>query len=656
VTSDAECARKLRESTDEDSAMSGHTQHWRPRLARLPLGPSLLVLAACAALTARALGFYPFMADDAFISLRYAQRLMDGHGLTWTDGVRVEGYSNLLWVLACALLGAFGVDLVVAARVLGLGATLATVAVLAWTCRARPLLACGAALAAFALAGPVAAWSMAGLEQPMLALWLALGLCFVLPIVDDSVAQGRSRPGTAGVCFGLAALTRPDGLLLGVGVGVVLLLSGRPRANRLRQVVRFAVPFVALVVAQLAFRLAYYHDFIPNTGHAKLALSPAHVVRGSFHVWDGLVASRSVFLVMGLAFVLCTIRGRQTRLALFATPMVMWLGYLALVGGDIFPAWRQFVPALVPAALLIGEGVAVALDGGPTWRWVMAVVLANAFFLGVHDQKHDQRLAYAKSERWEWDGEVVGRFLADAFSGKAPLLAVDPAGAVPFFSRLPALDMLGLNDRFLATHPPADFGQSTSLGHELGNGPYVLDRRPDLVLFCLPEGSDKPCFRGGKELVALDGFRDAYQLVTFEGRRPHTFRTRMWVRRASDKIGMRQSPGRVVVPGFLVGDADGTWSFLDNAGKLVTEIPPRAQVVAKTIQLPAGAWKVSAGVTGGDLVARVVAPLAEAGDSSPFPLSLPMPADGAIDLVLDNRSDQPAWLEQLVFEAASAPH
>ena len=45
---------------------------------------------------------WPFFSDDAFVSLRYAERLLHGDGLTWTDGERVEGYSNLLWVLACS--------------------------------------------------------------------------------------------------------------------------------------------------------------------------------------------------------------------------------------------------------------------------------------------------------------------------------------------------------------------------------------------------------------------------------------------------------------------------------------------------------------------------------------------------------------------------
>ena len=77
---------------------------------------ALVTLAAAALLLAHAARELPFFADDGFISLRYAQRLLEGRGLTWTDGEAVEGYSNLLWVLGCAGLGALGLDLVTAAR------------------------------------------------------------------------------------------------------------------------------------------------------------------------------------------------------------------------------------------------------------------------------------------------------------------------------------------------------------------------------------------------------------------------------------------------------------------------------------------------------------------------------------------------------------
>ena len=61
----------------------------RPGLFFLLL--SLLVL--------HAVYYLPFFSDDAYISLRYAKRLVQGLGLTWTGGEVVEGYSDLLWVL-----------------------------------------------------------------------------------------------------------------------------------------------------------------------------------------------------------------------------------------------------------------------------------------------------------------------------------------------------------------------------------------------------------------------------------------------------------------------------------------------------------------------------------------------------------------------------
>ncbi|MGO8788779.1 MAG: hypothetical protein ACLQVL_15550 [Terriglobia bacterium] len=38
--------------------------------------------------------------DDAFISYRYAENLARGEGLVFNPGERVEGYSNLLYLLS----------------------------------------------------------------------------------------------------------------------------------------------------------------------------------------------------------------------------------------------------------------------------------------------------------------------------------------------------------------------------------------------------------------------------------------------------------------------------------------------------------------------------------------------------------------------------
>src|ERR1700742_3826290 len=77
----------------------------------------LLAAGFALGLAIHAAHYWPFFSDDAFISLRYAQRFAHGEGLTWTAGERVEGYTDLLWVLLLGAVSKLGVDLMVAARV-----------------------------------------------------------------------------------------------------------------------------------------------------------------------------------------------------------------------------------------------------------------------------------------------------------------------------------------------------------------------------------------------------------------------------------------------------------------------------------------------------------------------------------------------------------
>jgi hypothetical protein len=77
---------------------------------------ALLCLAetACTvALVARA--YQPLVAqrwvqDDAYVSFRYAKHLVEGHGLVYNIGERVEGYTNFLWTLLAAIPLAAGFD------------------------------------------------------------------------------------------------------------------------------------------------------------------------------------------------------------------------------------------------------------------------------------------------------------------------------------------------------------------------------------------------------------------------------------------------------------------------------------------------------------------------------------------------------------------
>ena len=61
-----------------------------------------------------------WLADDSFVSFRYAWNLVHGHGLVYNAGERVEGYSNLLWTLLMAGGLTLGVAPEVASKALGI--------------------------------------------------------------------------------------------------------------------------------------------------------------------------------------------------------------------------------------------------------------------------------------------------------------------------------------------------------------------------------------------------------------------------------------------------------------------------------------------------------------------------------------------------------
>ena len=62
--------------------------------------PVLLLILVAFALLMVAMGVC--VQEDALISMRYAQNLVDGHGLVYNTGERVEGYTNFLWTMLLA--------------------------------------------------------------------------------------------------------------------------------------------------------------------------------------------------------------------------------------------------------------------------------------------------------------------------------------------------------------------------------------------------------------------------------------------------------------------------------------------------------------------------------------------------------------------------
>lgn len=552
---------------------------------------------------------WPYVSDDAFISLRYAERLVDGKGLTWNDGEHVEGYSNLLWVLATAGLLRVGMDGLTALRVLGALCSGLAIVVTAFGLRQRRAGEAGATLAAplmLAASPPLAAWTCGGLEGPMLLLWGCCGLVLLLPALgDDEVPRRRCL--WAGVPLALMCLTRPDAPLWVAATGFVAAMIwflDRGFAAALSRLTALAfVPFLA-IAGQVMFRVSCYGDWLPNTAYVKTGISRLSLQAGLQYVSGASAALGGVLLFAAIGLLLLWRLQARRRGLVLAVPVLVFYGYLIAVGGDHFVAWRMFFMVLAPLVLLGGLGLQQL--GG---RGVGSALLALLFGLGLPAlqlflTRHDERTLKARDEVWEWQGKSQGEALGRAFATEQPLLAVDGAGVVPYYSRLPCLDMLGLNDRTIARTDPEQDGPLLHFtpGHTHGNGAYVLSRQPDLVQFSHPPGTDLPSFPSGSWLEASADFRRDYRCVHFDidtpmppDWQPERVRGVLWVRLLG-KVGVQLSSGRVEVPAFLLG------SLLHLAS--VQNLPP---------QLGEGDWRLPA-LLAGDRWRRQQSAAVPAGD------------------------------------------
>jgi hypothetical protein len=549
---------------------------------------SLLALAAiCAlALALQIYHFWPFMTDDAYISLRYSQRLIEGHGLTWNDlPPAVEGYTNLLWVLICAGLGALGMNLETAAHLLGIVTTVAgIVAVAAQVYRDYPaklrFLSALIACLALSLSAPVAVWSLGGLEQPLLAALLAWAAYFGIRWV--STAKGRPRDADVmGLLLGLAVLSRADAALFTAlfYAGAVLADGVRPRAFVARA--RLLPIPILFFVGQEVFRHAYYGAWVPNTAYVKVAFTLHRLYTGLRYEVYG-VRSEFVFLVLALiGCVALWIAGKRKQVIFLGTVCVGWLLYILVIGGDIFPSYRHFIPAMALMAFLIA-GCGLLTLGAPFRfsRVRVALFLLLTLLVLTSD-------IFSPLETWEREGKEVGIFLQTAFRAKQPLLVSDAAGVVPYFAHMEVLDPLGLNDYHIARHPMADRGRGW-VGHELGDGKYVLDHKPDLLL--LANFQSDALFNADKQLLADPRFATYYQLIHIDAGPPDPIRAGIYIRRIDGRLGIQSSGDQETVPAYLatIENANSV-RLIDGQAQLV--IAPHGSAQFSAIPLESGSWK-----------------------------------------------------------------
>ena len=331
-----------------------------------------------------------FMCDDAYINFRYASNAHDGHGLVWNPPPfrPVEGYTSLSWLLLLwAMWSWFGLQPPIAANILSYGCgilQLLVVVAAAHAIRDRDGRRVGPGFAWLTVAAVAGSrtflqWFSGGLETSLFNLTF---LTWVVLCFGDG--PGRRLLLWAGSAA-LAALTRPDGLLL-VAATIATSLASRTEWRLSWRQLAMRLSPLAAVAAHFAFRRAFYGEWLPNTYYAKVV---GAWPEAGWRYLACFAAEHGVWLWLVLVFAWLAAASRRkghatarwraslAPIAAVGTVVAHCAYYVVRVGGDHFE--YRVISHLVPMMMLSAAAMTAHLG----WRVLPSAAAVAGLWLAA---------------------------------------------------------------------------------------------------------------------------------------------------------------------------------------------------------------------------------------------------------------------------------
>lgn len=434
-----------------------------------------------------------FIQDDAFISFQYARNLADGRGLVWNRSERVDGYTNFLWTVLMAIPIKLGWSPIEFSMRAGLVCLLG-VLIIAWRLSARCLLTRGQSMIMLLVLGTnysFSAWATGGIGTMMQTL-----VATALVLAAAKIVEGPWPPRDAGLI--LVSLLAAIGLLVRLDTAVFVAVAGAAvlmtivrrsagSVERAKRIFWLIAPAASIVFGWLAWKLSFYGTIFPNTFYARVGMM-ASLKYGLFYVYIFFFSYWLIWLpFVMLPAVPRVITGRPA-LRLVAISAAMWLLYAIFIGGD-FMEFRLIVPAMPMIAILIVWTLFQFIEQSSIRKALLLITLAGTLhhamtfdgFAGVKriEVESVKELAgHVSPQGVDWIR--IGMRLGHWFGRDPVVIATTAAGAIPYYSRLETVDMLGLSDAEIARH-----------GIVFGNRPgprrfptldYLIGRKVNLVL------------------------------------------------------------------------------------------------------------------------------------------------------------------------------
>jgi len=470
---------------------------------------NFIVLACLIFIFSYNIHIYPWMMDDAFIFFRYAENFSCGQGYVYNPGERVEGCTSFLWLLILSGAALFKIDLLIFSKIINAVFVILIVKLTAVShkyIKSMTPAHSAAAAALLSTAGAFTPWLSSGMESVLFSFLIIITYFYSI------VAQKPVEYGLSGVLCALLVICRPEGIFLATPVFVFHYITQRGFGGKGFYISLFK--FIYVYAPYFAWRYFYYGSFMPNTYYAKIGFNLAQISRGANYLFDYFAAAAFFLILLAPAgHYIFSFKGKdpQTldinlKLAVLYVFVLLNIVFVTLAGGDFMYGFRFFAHLSAPLAIIAVYALSILFKRSSYFKFAVIVIIVYSlaqFFI------HPELYGIAGSSPVEF-GRLAGLFLKRNVPPDG-LLAINTAGIIPYYSKLKTVDMLGLTDKHIARSDAENFGSGPA-GHEKGDGFYILDKKPDIIVMGNFEGSKTPIYRSDIEIFNNPAFKERYRL------------------------------------------------------------------------------------------------------------------------------------------------
>jgi arabinofuranosyltransferase len=472
-----------------------------------------------------------FIQDDAFTSLRYVKNFINGNGLVFNIGERVEGYTNFLWVIILSVIEkinrTFSLGLLIEdiAQYLSIffGITIMVLTYLLSNVfiktqennaqgefvniiyRLLPVFMMSAST-------PLIYWSSSAMETSLFVF------LFLLSVLIHLKSKNEKHNYWFVIISVLNALLRPEGIvffiiIMSYGLYAEYLKHKDKKIiqrifNSFNRSIRIELTlFLLPILFYLIFRFIYYGYFLPNTFYAKTEFSYQFIVRGIRYFLDFSKAYLFYGIVLLIPFSLVLLKKVDNRISLFFIIIFTWIVLVILIGGDVLPIHRFFIPVMPLIYILFSLSLIEIISFIVKKSLVrslskisIATIIILLLIVNYGNQKEEMMIKRAYESGLVKKMKIYAGWIEEQSrmknEGEKITVAMSTIGAFSYYSDARVIDLVGLTDSYIAHHPKEVEGINNELPvlwkERRYNAEYTLNQKLDYIIF--PAGAKPSAF------------------------------------------------------------------------------------------------------------------------------------------------------------------